>query len=300
MRYVCIRNLIGVVFGFKGKPCRNSAFSNTFLLMLNIICFLLAVLNPCFVFCIWKLSLFLSKASLARDVLVGVLCLDMSQGYSTDVDSLLHNSDSFLSIVVVESCCYWTCVTFIIDIGFFCCPVGRPCRGSKVGMKITFPFWHAFSEIMIWLGSTVVYGYLLVQQLLWMPNVYMKWHGNERLSFFHHNQMLHLPFLTLSEVLCMTIFWTLVTVFLYVNISEQLCILKLPFSLIREGFVKKKKKRCKYIVDLHFFSAKCISVHIFITIAICVLTFFLLCDTCGCSWLFKTLASSIAYKYLRG
>lgn len=131
MRYVCIRNLIGVVFGFKGKPCRNSAFSNTFLLMLNIICFLLAVLNPCFVFCIWKLSLFLSKASLARDVLVGVLCLDMSQGYSTDVDSLLHNSDSFLSIVVVESCCYWTCVTFIIDIGFFCCPVGRPCRGIQ-------------------------------------------------------------------------------------------------------------------------------------------------------------------------
>lgn len=214
MRYFCIRNLITIIFGSKGKPCRNSAFSNTFLSMLNIICFLLAVLRPCFVFCFWKLSLFLSKAALARDILVGVLWLDMSQGYSTDVDSLLHNSDSFLSIVVAESCCYWTCLTFIINIGFFCCPVGRLCRESKAGMKITFPFWHAFSEIMIWPGSMLVYGYLLVQQLLWMLKVYMKWQGNVRLSFSHYNQMLFFPFLTLSEVL-LTVFWTQVTVFLY-------------------------------------------------------------------------------------
>lgn len=43
------------------------------------------------------------KPSLASDILVGVLCLEMSQGDSTDVDSFLYNSDIFLFIVVAES-----------------------------------------------------------------------------------------------------------------------------------------------------------------------------------------------------
>lgn len=133
MRYLCICNLITIIFGSQGKPCRNSAFSNIFLPMLNIICFLLAVLHPCFVCVFENFSCSFLKPSLARDILVDVLWLDMSQGYSTDVDFFFffYNSDSFLFIVVAESWCYWTSHIFI-NIGFFCCPVGRPCGDPRM------------------------------------------------------------------------------------------------------------------------------------------------------------------------
>lgn len=156
-RYVCICNLI---FDLQGKLCRDFAFSSVYLPVLNIICFLLAVLHPCFAYVFENFSCSFLKLFLARDILVCVLWLEVSQGYSTDVDSL-YKSDSCLFIVVAESCYCWTCLTFITDTGFFCCPVVRPCRGSKVGMKFTFPFWRALSRnnyltVGLWITSSSV------------------------------------------------------------------------------------------------------------------------------------------------
>lgn len=139
MRYLFICNLI---FDLQGKMRRDFAFSNIYLPVLNIICFVLAVLHPCFVYVFENFSCSFLKLFLARDILMCVLWLEVSQGYSTDVDSL-YKSDSCLFIVVAESCYYWTCLAFIADTGFFCYHVGRPCRGSKVDMKLTFPFWCA-------------------------------------------------------------------------------------------------------------------------------------------------------------
>lgn len=127
IRYLCICNFI---LDLQGKLCRDFAFSSMYLPVLNIICFLLAVLHPCFVYVFENFSCSFFELFLARDILVCVLWLEVSQGYSTDVDSL-YKWDSCLLIGVAENYYYWTCLTFISDTGFFCYPAGRPCRGLR-------------------------------------------------------------------------------------------------------------------------------------------------------------------------
>lgn len=85
MRYLCVCNLI---FDLQGKLCGDFAFSSVYLPVLNIICFLLAVLHPCFVYVFENFYCSFLKLFLARVILECVLWLEVSQGYSTDVDSL--------------------------------------------------------------------------------------------------------------------------------------------------------------------------------------------------------------------
>lgn len=146
-RYVCICNLI---FDLQGKLCRDFAFSSVYLPVLNIICFLLAVLHPCFAYVFENFSCSFLKLFLARDILVCVLWLEVSQGYSTDVDSL-YKSDSCLFIVVAESCYCWTCLTFITDTGFFVALLSDLAGGPRSAWSSPFPFGVLFQEIIIWL-----------------------------------------------------------------------------------------------------------------------------------------------------
>lgn len=85
MRYLHVCNLI---LDLQGKLCGDFAFSSVYLPVLNIICFLLAILHPCFVYVFENFYCSFLKLFLARVILECVLWLEVSQGYSTDVDSL--------------------------------------------------------------------------------------------------------------------------------------------------------------------------------------------------------------------
>lgn len=96
-----------------------------YLPVLNIICFLLAVLHPCFVYVFENFSCSFLKLFLARDILVCVLWLEVSGGYSTDVDSL-YKSDSCLlwslKVAITEHVSHLLlillafCVTLLADL----------------------------------------------------------------------------------------------------------------------------------------------------------------------------------------
>lgn len=133
------------------ENCRDFAFSSVYLSVLSIICFLLAVLHPCFVYVFENFSCSFLKLFLARDILVCVLWVEVSEGYWTDVDSLCKSDSCLIEVVLKVAITEYVSHLLLILLAFPVTLLADLAGDPRLAWSSPFPFSVLFKEIIIWL-----------------------------------------------------------------------------------------------------------------------------------------------------